>query len=105
MRFTCTAITRHTRLIIDKRELPTDQTVEQCRFADIRSADQRDRKRHFSSPFDDAPLRGFAARFHEGQIHFNALLQTGRRRRIRHHLIKKLARTFKIARLHGGKAN
>ncbi len=39
-------VARHARLIIDKRQSPPDQTVEQRRFSDIGAADEGKRERH-----------------------------------------------------------
>ena len=35
-------IARHARRVVDQRQLPTDQPIEQRRFADVRPADDRD---------------------------------------------------------------
>ena len=41
-RLALAAVARHARLIVDERELPADQPVEQRRLADVRPADDRD---------------------------------------------------------------
>ena len=57
-RVTLAAVAGDAGLIVDQRELPPDEPVEECRFANVRPADDRDPGAHvFSSRFRAAKAR------------------------------------------------